>query len=121
MSLDHLVPRAMNLGEPRYGTLITQDRYTGTYSGDQWLAFPPTIPGNIFDLGCWDSDSNAEEFWASDPVAEKIGRGGTPQTALEDMLRRNMAHCDAHPHARFQEGDRCPACRSEELRRLFAR
>lgn len=71
---------------------IVEDRYTGTYSGGEWLAYyggtdriDAGADGDLIDaFGC---DPDCAGFFAT-PRAEEIGRGDTPEEALTDLLRR---------------------------------
>lgn len=64
---------------------IIPDRYSGTYSGAPWLAFPlqpPDVPdepsgGDIIAASWWDQAGDAP-----------VGRGDTPDHAHADLLRR---------------------------------
>jgi hypothetical protein len=64
---------------------IISDRYNGSYSGANWLAFnlyhefiPDLIGGN---------DEQEMRFWWSDDHKKiAIGRGESPQAALEDLV-----------------------------------
>lgn len=78
--------------EPRYGTIITQDRYTGVYSRGEWLAFPEGEPsGNVFESDAFAGDSECSDFWDAPARSGQIGRGPTPDAALADMMRRRKA------------------------------
>lgn len=67
--------------ENEFPTIILRDRYNGTYSGAEWVAFArPDVPIAIF----WE-DTNCARFWreCDDPV----GRGNTPQEAFESLKK----------------------------------
>jgi hypothetical protein len=69
-----------------YPLTIVSDRYGGTYSGAEFLAFnlePERIPKDIGG-----SDSEEMDFW-EDPErygAYVIGKGDTPDKAAFDLL-----------------------------------
>jgi hypothetical protein len=71
-----------------FQTVIVQARYSGVYEGGLWLAFPnDTFPG--LDSDAFGDDGDAQGFWWDpDPLIPLIGRGNTPDEALEDMVRR---------------------------------
>lgn len=64
---------------------IIRDRYSGTYSGGAWVAFPldyDAIPAAVSgdDLSCG-------TFWGEyDP--EDYGVGDSPEVALQDLVRK---------------------------------
>lgn len=67
-----------------YPIAVVTDRYWGTYSGGIWTAWncrPTEIPEAIFadDIPCSD-------FWSTTTMI--IGRGRTPEDAIEDLKRR---------------------------------
>lgn len=73
-----------------YPLTLIKDRYNGAYSGGKWTAWP---------LHAWDvpyepesTDGQAMHFWSVDDYVP-IGRGDTPDEAIED-LRRRMAECN---------------------------
>ena len=64
-----------------YPTTIVSDRYNGTYSGGQWLAFACDywdVPDGV-DGG----DTECESFWNDNEYA--VGRGSTPQEAFDNL------------------------------------
>lgn len=72
-----------------YGCIITEDRYTGTYSGGVWLAFPPGESLDDIDASdAFGGDTECREFWEDESQSGHIGRGATPQAALDDMVKR---------------------------------
>lgn len=76
-----------------YGTVITEDRYSGTYSGGKWLSFPGDFGGdieadNVFDSDAFGGDVETQEWWHDNLGAQRVGRGVSPAEAYEDMLRR---------------------------------
>lgn len=65
----------------RYPCTIVSDRYSGTYSGGQWLAWPldyDNVPGGS-DAG----DCECGDFWRH--YKRPVGKGNTPQEALDDL------------------------------------
>lgn len=70
--------------ESHYPTTIVRDRYNGTYSGGEWLAFPLDywdVPGEV-DGG----DPECMMFWEHyDGI---VGRGATYQEAMEDLIKQ---------------------------------
>lgn len=91
-------------GWDRYPLTVTADRYGGSYSGGDWLAFkesPDEIPPDP-----WGCDVTAMNYWAGSlkdiAVREKgiyyerggrwhpdcVGRGTTPEEAVADLDRR---------------------------------
>jgi hypothetical protein len=74
----------------KYPTTIVRDRYDGVYSCAPWLAFielPGTVPPEIFG----DDDECAHYFSNERFLFEIIGRGTTPQGALEVLEREVRA------------------------------
>ena len=91
------------VGWDRYPLTVTRDRYTGVYSGGEWLAFrldPTEVP-----LEPWEDDVTAASYWGlaeGSPSSRRrlipaegdcrhprfVGRGNTPDRAVEDMERR---------------------------------
>ncbi len=71
-----------------YPVTIIMDRYHGAYSGGAWLAFDldsDSLPS--YGSG---GDTDEMNFWCDANKAEHylIGRGETPNEALEDLERR---------------------------------
>ena len=65
---------------------IVSSRYDGAYEGGKWLAIPREpafVPEAIFD-----GDDVCERFFLDDDLAPIIGRGDTPNAALNDFHRR---------------------------------
>jgi len=71
-----------------YWTLITEDRYSGEYSGGRWLSFPGVFE-NPRESMAFGSDIESDEFWQS-TYSAPVGRGGTPDEAYRDMLSRGQ-------------------------------
>ena len=74
--------KSMWLGADGYPTTIIADRYGGTYSGGEWLAFPLDpweIPEEVDG-----EDVECMMFWEGfDGV---VGRGVTPDAAFLDLV-----------------------------------
>lgn len=70
--------------ENYYPTTLVADRYSGTYSGGKWLAFPLdywNVPAEV-DGG----DIECMMFW--DTYDGVVGKGNTPQEAMEDLINK---------------------------------
>ena len=67
---------------------IVPDRYGGTYSGGEWLAFP-CEPWEV-PLGPFSDVLEAATWWG-DADAVPIGLGPTPDAAYADLFRRLKA------------------------------
>lgn len=66
---------------------ITEDRYSGAYSGAQWLAFNMRESESKeldYDAG----DQACQKFWATEANKYQIGRGNTPQAAFDDLIKQ---------------------------------
>lgn len=75
-------------GDIPYPVTIIQDRYSGSYSDGQYLAFnlyPGAIPDEVGG-----GDMIEMEFWAEGGRHEDylIGKGETPNLALMDLLEK---------------------------------
>ena len=67
-----------------YPTTIICDRYRGTYSGAEWLAFPLDyfkVPDEVDG-----EDSECMMFW--DSYDGVVGKGDTPQEAIGDLIKK---------------------------------
>ena len=62
-----------------YPTTIVRDRYCGTYSGAEWLAFPL----DHMPEGVAGDDLECAEFWKG--YWGLVGKGKTPSDALLDL------------------------------------
>lgn len=65
-----------------YPTTIIRDRYNGTYSGGNWLAFPMDyhqVPADIDG-----DDSECMIFW--DDYDGLVGKGETAELAMADLV-----------------------------------
>ena len=87
-----------------YPITIVKDRYTGTYSEGEWIAFgldPAAIPTEPFE-----DDVTAAGYWCAGEVRDEagpivalnkndmrhprfVGRGRTPEEAKADLKRRH--------------------------------
>jgi len=79
---------------------IYEDRYSGTYSGGEWVCFPP-LPSEAYNQDGFRSrerdledafggDVDSLNFWESGR-ARFVGRGDTPDEALADMHERHSS------------------------------
>lgn len=67
-----------------YPLTVTADRYSGTYSGAPWLAFPEEpgdVPADVFG-----EDGECAMFWSA--YKYPVGKGSTPQEANEDLVKQ---------------------------------
>lgn len=67
-----------------YPNTIIRDRYNGTYSGAEWLAFPLdyfNVPDEVDG-----EDSECMMFW--DSYDGVVGKGDTPQEAMGDLIKK---------------------------------
>lgn len=74
--------------EDVYPLTIVADRYGGTYSGAQYLAFNLFAGDQPYEVGGDDTDEMM--FWDEkngDCKRYKIGKGATPDEALADLAR----------------------------------
>lgn len=70
-----------------YPLTVISDRYTGTYSGANYLAFNNDyhkIPSNGPD----GDDVNCSKFWDRYDKDGIVGKGGTPSEAIDDLISR---------------------------------
>ena len=71
-----------------YPLTIVKDRYSGCYSGGEYLAFPyDYYELEKYATGIEDGDFECREFWQN--YTGYVGKGATPNEALED-LKKNM-------------------------------
>lgn len=74
-----------------YPIMVVQSRYSGVYEGGNWHAIPNADAGWMWSEGYADylfgGDEDAVEFWHSEE-AEQVGRGGTPNAAVLDLIER---------------------------------
>lgn len=74
-----------------YPTTIIADRYSGTYSGGAWVAFP--LYAEDIDPRASGDDISCAEFWGEmDP--HEYGVGDSPQEALEDLRKKMEVYED---------------------------
>ena len=72
-----------------YPCTIVRDRYTGTYSGGiytAWPCFPKDVPSAISE-----DDVTCREYWQgtnAEVWTRYVGRGNTTEEAFKDMQRR---------------------------------
>jgi hypothetical protein len=75
-----------------YPIMVIQSRYSGVYEGGSWHAIPNADAGWMWSEGYSDylfgGDEDAVEFWHSKD-AEQVGRGGTPNAAVLDLIERH--------------------------------
>jgi hypothetical protein len=89
MEIDQLTYKQAKLGKI-YPCTIVEDRYSGSYSNAQWLAFHADA-GNIPpEIGSSDGDEMA--FWEGELHKDfLIGLGDTPNDALGDLLKKILS------------------------------
>lgn len=82
---------SLNLPVDIYPLTIVWDRYGGTYSGGEFIAwnlYPSDVPEEQFfgDIECW-------KFWLEEAkeFSGKYGKGATPEEAIRDLIRRAMS------------------------------
>lgn len=76
--------------ESFYPTTIIQDRYNGTYSGAEWLAFPMDyyqVPREIDG-----DDIECIMFWES--YNGEVGKGSTPELAMANLVAKMQGVSD---------------------------
>jgi hypothetical protein len=81
--------------EDIYPLTIVSDRYSGAYSGGQYLAFnlyPDNVPRSVGG-----EDMEEGLFWDDGGEHEKyiIGKGETPNAAADDLAKKLKAAADA--------------------------
>lgn len=65
-----------------YPTTIVADRYSGTYSGGEWLAFPLDWSEIPEEIDC--DDATCMIFWES--YSGPVGKGRTPELAMANLV-----------------------------------
>lgn len=82
----------MAADDPRniYPVTIVRDRYSGTYSGADWLAFRCESESVPEEVG--GGDSTEQNFWTEfnlRPGKDRypVGRGGSPEEALRNLVK----------------------------------
>lgn len=72
--------------------MVVQSRYGGTYEGGEWHALPNAdaawLWSDAYSEYMFGGDEEAINFWNS-ADAEKVGRGGTPNAAVLDLVERH--------------------------------
>lgn len=85
-----IYPAAVVDGGPKLG-IVLQARYSGTYEGGMWLAFPcgASTLAEPFWRGWRGSDVECFEFWQqAEQEKWPIGRGPDPSAAYSDLVAR---------------------------------
>lgn len=72
-----------------YPTTIVADRYTGTYSGGEWLAFPLNFWDIPEEIGA--DDVTCMLFW--DDYDGVVGKGNTPELAMANLVAQMEEQC----------------------------
>lgn len=75
-----------------YPIIVVQSRYGGTYEGGEWHALPNADAAwswnDAYSEYMFGDDGDAIDFWQS-PDASRVGRGGTPNAAVLDLVERH--------------------------------
>lgn len=75
-----------------YPIITVQSRYGGVYEGGAWHAIPNADAAwswsDAYAEYMFGEDADAVAFWGSDE-AEVVGRGGTPNAAVLDLVERH--------------------------------
>ena len=85
--LEYIIRREVILDLP-YPATICATRYSGTYEGARYVSFPlrAIVAGSTAFAA---EDQECAEFWMeANDLNLPIGRGSTPDEALEDMRQR---------------------------------
>ena len=70
-----------------YPLTIVRDRYSGAYSGGQYLAFQKHSDNLPFEPNS--NDMMASEYWENEEEYDyKIGKGSTPNEAYLDLFMK---------------------------------
>lgn len=79
-----------------YRIVITQARYGGTYEGGKWIAFAnyDEIDVDLLNNYIYGDDEGAIDLFDSD-ISVFIGVGDTPDSALENLIRKHVKHTTA--------------------------
>lgn len=98
--------------------VVFQDRYRGTYTGGEWLAVP-SADGFDPEATVW-ADDEACFDWAARATGPDghVGVGGTPDEALEDLVRRAHTGLDGRRKGDVSDDDRL---RAERLQAAIER
>lgn len=70
-----------------YPVVVRESRYGGVYEGGAWFAYS----GYAFPLDAIGDDIACSNFWCSDR-ALLIGRGDSPNGAVEDLILRHQMY-----------------------------
>ena len=100
----------------RYPITIISDRYDGTYSKGNWLAFPlecDEIPDAV-NAG----DGESMHFWAN--YKEPVGRGKTPAGAYGDLIAQMGERHDSFNSALYEAFEFAYCLDREDWVREFA-
>ena len=65
---------------------IVEDRYGGAYSGAKYLAFH-MLPFSVAELDVDAGDIPCQYFWENEAEDYIIGKGKTPEEALNDLMQ----------------------------------
>jgi len=93
-----------------YPIIVVQSRYGGTYEGGEWHALPNAdaawMWSDAYAKYMFGDDEDAVDFWQS-PEAWKVGRGGTPNAAVLDLMERRLGvrQWDYDDEPRTPEGE----------------
>lgn len=76
--------------EKQYPTTILNDRYSGCYSGAEWLAFPYDFPE--IDPAVCDGDPECMNFW--NDYTGFVGKGDTIESAVDNLRLKLMQEAE---------------------------
>ena len=76
----------MSFKEKPYPLTIVSDRYRGVYSGGTYLAFNMETY-EVANLPIADGDPECWEFWKTEGKHIVVGKGNTPEEALENLIQ----------------------------------
>ena len=68
-----------------YPLCIINDRYSGIYSGAEFLAFNLS-PYEVGNLSVDDGDNSCLYFWEHEAADYVIGKGETPEEAMQNLI-----------------------------------
>ncbi len=91
MEMRQKIKRLLEMEEDQYIRPLTiiSDRYGGCYSDASFLAFnlePWDVPKGV----SWGGDVDCAEFWEDESYQYIIGKGDTPEEAINDLIRQKM-------------------------------
>lgn len=101
----------MNIFVRLYPIMVVQSRYGGLYEDGEWHAIPNADAAwswsDAYFEYVFGDDSDAIDFWQS-VDAEKVGRGGTPNSAVLDLVKRHkeMRQLDYDDESRKAETEK---------------